>query len=87
MHSSGGALQYEPAKCCLIIHTCLLLENMCISVGLEDPEDEDEEEDDDEEYNHHVVRALEAQNANQTRLGQILRNELAEYIFASRGNR
>ena len=38
LHKSGGTLQYTPSKCCSIIFTCVILENMCNSLGLKDPD-------------------------------------------------
>ncbi len=74
LHSSGGALQYEPPKCCTIIFTCLLLENLCISLGLND---ESFEEDDEEDDNNLPVGNFN----NRNRLGAERRSEISESLF------
>ena len=75
LHKSGGALQYEPSKCCLVIHTCILLENLCISLGLEDPEIDDEEDDESRDP------VLDGQHPNQTRIGAQKRTEVMNSLF------
>ena len=73
LHHSGGALQYDPPTCVSIMHTCVLLENLCIKLGLEDPEDiSDEEEGNDVDG----PQVNEGQNPNQTRLGAIRRRDI-----------
>lgn len=72
LHSSGGALQYEPTKCCSIIFTCLLLENLCISLGLEDFDGIEEEGEDPFPPTEN--------SPNQTRLGAERRNEISNYL-------
>ena len=77
LHSSGGALQYNPSKCCVIIYTCLLLENLCNSLGLEDPEELEVENSDQEEV------TIEEQLPNQTRMGIEKRLEVMNQLFTA----
>ena len=82
LHSSGGALQYEPGKCCKIIFTCIILENLCISSGIEDPED-DGSDDERDDQDHSEVPEVEARQPNQTRLGITKRLEIANYLYTN----
>ncbi|XP_065682388.1 putative nuclease HARBI1 [Hydra vulgaris] len=76
---SGGALQYTPTMCCSIILTCVLLENMCYSIGLEDPDEFDIDDDDNNEDDDYPDRRL----TNQTRLGMKRRVLVKNYLFAN----
>ncbi|XP_065673853.1 putative nuclease HARBI1 [Hydra vulgaris] len=69
LHKSGGALPYTPSTCCKIVFTCILLENLCNSLGLEVPDDIDFE------YEENDVQP-ELKQANQVRLGIVRRNQV-----------
>ncbi|XP_065672001.1 putative nuclease HARBI1 [Hydra vulgaris] len=77
LHKSDGALQYTPRTCCKIVFTCILLENLCNSLGLEVPDDIDFEFEEDDVQ-------PELTQANQVRLGIVKRNQVKNYIFANR---
>nr|XP_047146775.1 putative nuclease HARBI1 [Hydra vulgaris] len=94
LHKSGGTLQYSPTKCCSIIYTCVLLENMCNSLGLEEPDNvvasdnavgntemiTDNNSTENNSNFYHVGRG----QINQIRLGLTRRNDLKNYMFANR---
>ncbi|XP_065671416.1 putative nuclease HARBI1 [Hydra vulgaris] len=94
LHKSGGTLQYSPTKCCSIIYTCVLLENMCNSLGLEEPDNvvasddavgntemiTDNSSTENNSNFYHVGR----RQINQIRLGLTRRNDLKNYMFANR---
>ena len=82
LHSSGGALQYEPENCCKIIFTCIILENLCISSGTEDFDD-DGSDDDTDDRDHPEVQEVEARQPNQTHLGITKRLEIANFLYAN----
>nr|XP_047146308.1 uncharacterized protein LOC124819133 [Hydra vulgaris] len=85
LHKSGGTLQYTPSKCCSIIYTSVILENMCNSLGLEDPDNVVIIEDavDNTEDNGNCSGVGQRQT-NQFRLGIIRRNNFKSYMFVNR---
>ncbi|XP_065650733.1 putative nuclease HARBI1 [Hydra vulgaris] len=76
LRKSYGALQYTPSTCCKIVFTCILLENLRNSLGLEVLDDIDFEYEEDDVQ-------PELTQANQVRLGILRRNQLKNYIFAN----
>ena len=78
LHHSGGALQYDPTTCVSIMHTCVLLENLCIKLGLEDPDDISDEEEDGNDFDGPQVN--DEINPNQTRLGAIRRRDIMQEL-------
>ena len=86
LHKSGGTLQYTPSKCCSIIFTCVILENMCNSLGLKDPDTIEVVEDanDGNTEDNGNCSSVGRRQTNQTRLGIVRRNNLKSYLFSNR---
>ena len=80
LHKSGGTLQYTPNRCCRIIQTCVLLENLCITLNVEDPEEGDDEDlNNDEDFL--PAQIVEAQNPNWTRQGMEKRRQIIQQML------
>ena len=60
------------------MHTCVLLENLCIKLGLEDPDDISDEEEDGNDFDGPQVN--DEINPNQTRLGAIRRRDIMQEL-------
>ena len=69
-------MQYDPSTCCKIIHTCVLLHNLCVQLGLDVDEEEQEIEPDQE-----VQPDLPGDQSNMIRLGAIRRREIMEELW------
>ena len=64
---SGGHLQYDPSTCCKIIHSCVLLHNLCVKLGLDDQDEEEQEIESEAD----VQADLPGDQSNIARLGAI----------------
>ena len=59
LNKSGGALKYQPAKCCKIVYVCCQSHNICVDMKLpvfDDPEDAQIKADDEVVYQTQTIR-------------------------------
>ena len=86
IHRSGGDLTYDPAKCCKIIVTCMILHNICVNanVPLDGDEDEENSDNDDRQDGGGIgdIRANVHARDRRHNAGLHVRRRLVEQVFA-----